>query len=98
MPRKATEKLFESATGYSLSRTANHPRDVVMEIPLDLVGLLGHAEMEMSSVAKLKSGDVVILDQKIDEPISVNIDDKEVFQCWPGRIGNQQGLEIISIC
>ena len=97
LPRKATEKLFESATGYSFARTANSPTDVVLQIPLDLVGLLGHTEMEMSSVAKLKSGDLLVLDQKIDEPISVNIDDKEIFQCWPGRIGNQQGLEIISI-
>jgi flagellar motor switch protein FliM len=97
LPRKDTERLFESATGLSLARTVNNPKELVMTLPLDLVGVLGRVDLKMSSVANLKSGDILKLDQKIDEPLAVEIDDKELFRCWPGRVGKQQGLEIVSV-
>ena len=97
VPRKPIEQLFENATGTRLARTANRPVDIVMHLPLDLVGILGETVMEMAEVAELQIGDIVTLDQKIDEPLTLRIDETDMFSCWPGRIGRQQGLQIEKI-
>lgn len=97
LPRKSMEHLFENATGTSLARDANHPREIVMQLPLDLIGILGKTVMDMADVAELRVGDIVTLNQKINEPLTVCIDDTPIFKCWPGRIGRQQGLQIENV-
>lgn len=52
---------------------------------LDLSVVLGTAKVLINDVLELKEGDVIKLDQKIDEKLYVLIDNKKKFEAMPGR-------------
>lgn len=97
VPRKDIEKLLESTTGHSLKPTEHQPRDVVYQMGVELVGLLGTAEMTMGSLSDLNVGDLMPLNQKIDQPIPVLIDQQQFYDGWPGRVGKRQAVEISKV-
>jgi flagellar motor switch protein FliM len=70
------------------------PEAVVEQLPIEIIGLLGHANMSMRRLANIAVGDIVHLDQKIDQPIVASIDGRPFFKCWPGKVGETIGLEI----
>jgi flagellar motor switch protein FliM len=65
-----------------------------MEIPAQLVVRLGQAQLEVADLARLSAGDVIILDQKITDPLAAAIAGEKVFQGWPGRVGSRQAFKI----
>ena len=52
---------------------------------LDLSVILGTTNILINDVLELKEGDVIKLDQKIDEKLFVLINDKKKFSAMPGR-------------
>lgn len=52
---------------------------------IDLSVVLGTAKVLINDVLELKEGDVIKLDQKIDEKLYVLIDNKKKFEAMPGR-------------
>jgi len=50
--------------------------------------------MTMSELAALTAGDVIILDQRIGEPLLATVGDVPVFWGWPGRLGMRQAYQI----
>lgn len=52
---------------------------------LDLSVVLGTAKVLINDVLELKEGDVIKLEQKIDEKLYVLIDNKKKFEAMPGR-------------
>ena len=70
------------------------PQGVVESLPIEIVGLLGQADIPMRRLASIAVGDIVKLDQKIDQPVVASIDGRPFFKCWPGKIGETVGLEI----
>lgn len=94
-PKQKMSELLESI----IDRRANlksscDPKIVVEQLPIEIIGLLGQAEIPMRRLAGLAVGDVVVLNQKIDRPIVASIDGRPFFECWPGKVGATQGLEI----
>lgn len=69
-------------------------RPVVELVPIEVVGFLGKTKLSMRRIAELKTGDVVKLNQRIDKPIVATVDGKPFYECWPGKIGETQALEI----
>lgn len=65
---------------------------LVQEMPVRIVARLGEATIPISQLFELKPGDVMILDQRVTEPISVCVEDQAKFQGWPGRIGHRQAV------
>ncbi len=94
VPRKGIESLLEATTGTLLKTCENTPEAVVRHMDLELVGLLGTTEMTMGELTDLNVGDLMLLNQKIDQPIPVMIDKQPIFDGWPGRVGKSQGIEI----
>lgn len=78
------------------SGSGNDPRAVVELLPIEIVGLLGQASIPMRKLASISVGDIVPLNQRIDQPIVASVAGKPFFQCWPGKIGKTVGLEIAS--
>ncbi len=66
----------------------------VRRLPLELVGVLGNAALPMCRLSNLKPGDLIILDQRIDQPIVATIDGDPFCCCWPGRVGKAMGVEV----
>lgn len=93
--RKASELL-----NTVIDRRANNSEPVkvsefaVAQLPIDLVTVLGKAKIPMSKLSNLTPGEVILLDQRIDRPLSVLVDNVPFYECWPGQVANQQALEI----
>jgi flagellar motor switch protein FliM len=66
----------------------------VREVPLQLTVRLGEGELTMSELAALATGDVIVLNQRITEPLTATVDDAPVFWGWPGRLGMRQAYQI----
>ena len=58
---------------------------------------LGCAKVSISDLLNLEVGDVILLDQKINENITVDIGEANIYKAKPGVIGMKKGIEIIDI-
>lgn len=65
-------------------------RDLTLEVGVSL----GSVEVPLSQISRLRVGDVVVLDQRCGEPLTVSVEGKKKFLAWPGRAGNRQALMI----
>ncbi len=66
------------------------------EMKVKISVILGGAELSFNQMSNLAAGDVVMLDQKISEPLPVWVEDAEKFKAWPGKHGNSQAIKISS--
>ena len=57
---------------------------------------LGGVQLTGPQLAKLRVGDVVVLDQRVSEPLRATVRGEPKFLGWAGRVGNRQGFEIES--
>ena len=70
---------------------------LVLEIPLEMIGLLGSAQMSMKELSELRPGDLITLDQKIDRPLIAKIDGSPFASFWPGRVGKLMGIQVAEV-
>jgi flagellar motor switch protein FliM len=78
------------------ARSAALLEQLVREIPAELVVRLGEAQLDVAELAKLNVGDVVILDQRITEPLVATVAGMPKFSGRPGRVGPRQAFQIES--
>jgi flagellar motor switch protein FliM len=69
---------------------------LVREMPVDLAVVLGSAEVTLTQLALLHEGDVVVLEQKVSEPLNAKVGGANKFQVWPGVVGRRQAVQIES--
>jgi len=70
--------------------------ELVREMPVDLSVVLGSAQLTLTQLASLDAGDVVILGQKVTEPLRAKVGGADKFQVWPGVVGRRQAVQIDS--
>lgn len=97
MPRATMATALAPFIEKQNDQGTHHPREAVQNIPLEVVFSLGKAQLSMSELTQLSVGDIVILDQRIDEPIAGLIDDNPIYKGWPGRMGADQVFKISRI-
>ncbi|MDB4640752.1 FliM/FliN family flagellar motor C-terminal domain-containing protein, partial [Pirellulaceae bacterium] len=66
------------------------------EMKVNMSVILGGAELSFNQMSNLAAGDVVMLDQKISDPLPVWVEDAEKFKAWPGKLGKSQAIKISS--
>lgn len=80
-----------------IQRTPNHPDPaIVSQAEFDVLTVLGNASLPMFDVANLQEGQLIKLDQRIDVPLEVRVNDLPTYHAWPGKRGSKQALEIQS--
>lgn len=67
---------------------------LVMEIPVEISIQLGATDIHISELADLKPGDLLVLHQRVSEPLVGSIAGDAKFVGWPGRLGNRQAYQI----
>jgi flagellar motor switch protein FliM len=97
LPKQKTCDLLESA----IDRREKAEPDVlspemVQKVPVELITTLGKASIPMAQLSSLKAGQLVMLDQRIDQPITAYVDERPFYECWAGRLGGQQALQVVS--
>lgn len=60
-------------------------------IPIEIRALLGQAKLKLSEISV---GDVIILDQKVDEPLIIQIGKKKTIKAFPCSIKGKKGIKI----
>ncbi|MEZ6095528.1 MAG: FliM/FliN family flagellar motor switch protein [Pirellulaceae bacterium] len=93
-PRALTAKALEAFVEVNPGTVSHNPREVVQNIPVEMVVVLGSVKLSMQELTQLSEGDIVRLNQRIDEPILGLIDDEAIFKGWPGRLGVDRVFKI----
>jgi flagellar motor switch protein FliM len=66
----------------------------VHQIPISVIVRLGKTSVHWKELADLRVGDVIILDQRVTDPLQAEISDQPMFLGWAGRHGNRQAFRI----
>ena len=69
---------------------------VAREIPLQVSVELGSAQVPVAELPNLAIGDLIVLDQRIEEPISIRVENHVKFSAWPGCKGTRHAAQIES--
>ena len=70
---------------------------VVRELPIEVTVDLGVVELPLSQLASLSPGDLLILNQRVSEPLIARVDGQAKFRGWPGRVGLRQSSQFASL-
>ncbi len=70
---------------------------VALRLPFEIRVQLGAVKLHVTELATLSEGDVLILDQKIHEPLVCRIGNQPLLQAWPTVTGNKQSIQIASV-
>jgi flagellar motor switch protein FliM len=71
-----------------------HIEALVREMAVELTVLLGTADLTMSELGGLRAGDVVVLRQKVDQPLDGLLSGARKFRVWPGVVGERAAVVI----
>jgi len=67
---------------------------LVLSAPCELSVRLGQTHLPLSKLGTLAPGDIIVLDQKIDEPLRASVGGQSIFFGWPARHAKQQVFQI----
>lgn len=70
---------------------------LVREMPVEVAVRLGTTELPVSELTRLRAGDVVILDQRVSDPLAAQVSGQTRFRVWPGRVGARRAFQIDSM-
>lgn len=70
---------------------------LILEMRTELEVRLGSVQLTGPELAQLRVGDVVVLDQRVSEPLRASIRGEPKFLGWAGRAGNRQAFEVASV-
>jgi flagellar motor switch protein FliM len=70
---------------------------LVRQFPVQLSVSLGAVELPIALLARLRPGDVVVLNQRVHEPLIASVGPERRFRVWPGRVGPQQAFQVESL-
>jgi flagellar motor switch protein FliM len=96
------EQVALAMPGGDRLRAADGPPDeerlrlLVEDLPVELTVLLGTVELSLAELARLSAGDVIILNQRVSEPLTAYLAGRKKCKGWPGRVGSRQAFEIES--
>lgn len=95
LPKQGMSEVLGSLTERRATGNPTHPPvEVVSRMPLAVVAVIGETTIPMPDLSKLKRGQLIKLDQRIDQPIVAYVNDQPYYECWPGKIGSKQSVEI----
>lgn len=72
----------------------NPSPELVSRLPIDVVSVLGKATLPMSQLSQLQVGQLIELDQRIDQPVTAFVNESPFYEGWPGKRGKNQAIEI----
>src|SRR5699024_1133161 len=67
----------------------------VKKVNVEAKALLGETSIKMQQLLNLKKGDIVTLDQSIDQPLRLVINNEPKMYVQPGKVKNRVAVQII---
>jgi flagellar motor switch protein FliM len=69
----------------------------VNDLPVEIRVRLGSVDVRLSQLSRLRVGDVIVLDQRVSEPLTAAMSEEDKYRGWPGRVGSSQAFKIESL-
>ncbi len=70
---------------------------LVRAMPVEVSVVLGTADLSMSDLAGLTAGDVVVFDQKVNQPLDGLVAGARKFRVWPGVVGDRAAVVVDAV-
>ncbi|MBI5757126.1 MAG: FliM/FliN family flagellar motor switch protein [Planctomycetales bacterium] len=67
---------------------------LVRDMPTQVVVRLGSVQLNAPQFANLQVGDLIVLDQRVTDPLKAFVSGELSYVGWPGRVGNRQAFQI----
>ncbi|MBX9581953.1 MAG: FliM/FliN family flagellar motor switch protein, partial [Gemmataceae bacterium] len=67
---------------------------LVRDMRVDVSVLLGTAELTMTEVAGLRPGDLLVLRQKVSDPLDALVAGAPKLRVWPGAVGSRAAVQV----
>ncbi len=97
IPQTLTDNIFdESEDGVADPEVSRHLQEVALRVPFEIRVELGAVDLPISELGDLQAGDVVVLNQRVSEPLTCYIQDGLTMQAWPGITGGRQSIRVES--
>jgi flagellar motor switch protein FliM len=101
LPREGLLLLLdqpEQSPASAAEAAAAKPRleAIVSELPVEIRVRLGTVEVRLSQLSNLRVGDVIVLNQRVGEPLTASIAGEKKYRGWPGRAGTRQAFKVDS--
>ena len=64
-------------------------------VPVDLVAILGKSELSIEDFLDMEKGDIVQLNNKTSQPLTMYVEDQPYFQVKPGFVDNNLAVEVL---
>lgn len=96
LPKKGLLECLwrETETAEAAAAVRQRLETLVRDLPVDVTVTLGKVELHLSELARLRVGDLIVLDQRIQQPLRASVAGEEKLCGWPGRLGSRQALQI----
>lgn len=98
-PKKGLAELLGAAEPDAPAADAAAARveALVRNLPMDFVVVLGQVEISLAQLAELQVGDVILLNQRVGDPLSAVVGDEPKFLGWAGRSGSSTAFRIETV-
>lgn len=100
LPHDELEELLlqtETEPTSSATETKQKMSQRVLDIKVPITVEVGRTKVPVSRLAQLAPGDVLVFDQRIDEPLPLVVGNSVKFQGWLGRHGNRQLFKVSDV-
>ena len=67
----------------------------VKKAHVDIKAILGEAEMSIQQFLRLQTEDVIHLNQAIDQPMTLKVDQEKKFLIQPGKLRNKMAVQVL---
>lgn len=97
-PQETTTKMLGVQPRNKAALNPNKRLDSarIADIRVDISAGLGSTELPMTDLMALAAGDIIVLDQPIDQPLVLRANEHPAFTAWPGRNEQTQALTIFN--
>ena len=90
-------QLMASATVDIPPEQRESYEEAIRNMDVEMRAELGHTNLLLSDLMRLEEGDVILLNQRKDEPIKVYIGDEVKLKAAPGKAGNRRALRVLNV-
>lgn len=99
LERDKTRALLgvEAPAANEMTSNQTITQQTISELEVTISAELGKTKIDMSDLVAIEPGNILLLDQAVDQPMTVLANGNPVFQAWPGRQADKQALRIESI-
>lgn len=88
------ELALRSANANGGDKEESEVGHLVLEMPVEVNVRLGARKLEMRELANLKPGDILVLDQRINQPLTAFVEGVPKYVGWPGKLGNRRVFQV----